>query len=185
MKKQYAAIWNQTKPYLRQAIRKDFVVHVQAAIKGMELLIQKEKADEHILLPAVILHDIGWARVPHKLQKGNNKQDQLKALKQHIKYAPALARKILKKNKYAPKDIKRIIDIIIAHKFQNPVGKEKRLLIDADNMADAFKKPFWSEVKAYHQTPRGLYNVRKKNVFYTKSAKQIFRRELNKRLKEI
>jgi len=62
---------------------------------------------------------------------------------------------------------------------------EKRLLIDADTLSDAFKEPFYEDCKAYKMKPKELYEFRKKNKFYTKSAREIFRKELEKRKKEI
>ena len=51
-------------------------------------------------------------------------------------------------------------------------------------MADAFKEQFYSDAQAYSSTPQGLYDYRKDNQFYTKTAKEIFDKELEQRKKE-
>ncbi len=183
--KKYNKIWKLAKPYLEKGKMKNFVLHTKGVVKAMELLLQKENGDIDILIPAAILHDVGWAKVPATLQKSNNKKKQIQAQKLHIKYAPKIVKKILSKTKYNEKQIKTIIEIIVAHKFKNPIKLDKRLLIDADNLSDVFKKQFYSDVESYNVTPEQNYNFRKNdNSFYTKTAKIIFDKELKKRKQE-
>jgi hypothetical protein len=78
-----------------------------------------------------------------------------------------------------------VIDIVAFHKFKNPKKLDKRLLIDADTLSDVFKKQFYSDIKAYKKTPEKLYDFRKDNQFYTKTAKIIFNKELKKEKKNL
>ncbi|GAI83941.1 unnamed protein product [marine sediment metagenome] len=107
-------------PYLRQEIKKDAVLHTQGVINAMELLLEKEKGDEDILIPTAILHDVGWAKVPVELQKSNNEADKLEASRLHLKHAPSIINKILTEVGYNRSQIEKVIDIVVAHKFQNP-----------------------------------------------------------------
>ncbi|MCK4539640.1 HD domain-containing protein [Candidatus Parcubacteria bacterium] len=183
--KKYNEIWELAKPYLEKGKMKNFVLHTKGVVKAMELLLQKESGDKDILIPAAILHDVGWAKVPAALQKSNNKKEKIQALKLHIEYAPKIVRKILSKTKYNKKQIKTIIEIIVAHKFKTPIRPDKRLLIDADNLSDVFKEQFYSDAESYNVTPEQNYNFRKNdNTFYTKTAKIIFEKELEKRKQE-
>ena len=183
--KKYNEIWELAKPYLEKGKMKDFILHTKGVAKAMELLLQKENGDNDILIPSAILHDVGWAKVPTVLQKSNNKKEKIQALKLHIEYAPKIVRKILSEIKYDEKQIKTIIEIIVAHKFKNPIRLDKRLLIDADNLSDIFKEQFYSDAKSYNVTPEQNYDFRKNdNTFYTKTAKIIFDKELKKRKQE-
>ena len=173
------------KPYLEKGVKKDFLLHTKGVVKAMELILEKEKADESILIPAAILHDIGWSKVPIKLQKSLDKKDKEKAMRLHIEYAPELIEKILTDLKYDKKDIKQIIEIVVSHKFKNPKNIEKRLLIDADTLSDIFKEQFYSDAKIYNCDLKKFYEIRSKNKFYTKTAENIFKKELEKRKKEI
>ncbi len=184
MKSKFKEIWKLAVPYLKKGKRKDSVVHTKGVIKAMEILLKQEKGDPDILIPAAILHDIGWSKVSVKLQMSNNKDEKIESLKLHIKHAPLLIKEILTKIGYNDSQIKKVISIVVSHKFQDPKNLDKRLLIDADTLSDAFKEQFWSDVKSYNNTPKGLYEFRKKNKFYTKIAKEIFNRELKERKRE-
>jgi len=184
MKGRFEKIWKLTVPYLRRGRRKDFVLHTKGVIKAMELLLKQEKGDKNILIPAAILHDVGWSKVPLNLQMSNIETEKMKALKLHLKYAPPIIEEILIKCGYNKNQIKKIIGIVLAHKFKNPRRLDKRLLIDVDTLSDAFKEQFSSDVKAYKTTAEELYNFRKNNKFYTKTARIIFNKELNERRKE-
>lgn len=171
MKLKFQKIYKLALPYLKQGKRKNFIVHTKGVIKAMELILKKEIGDENILIPAAILHDTGWAKVPIELQKSDNKNERLKAMQLHLKFAPFT--------------IKEIIDIVLSHKFKNPKNKNKRLLIDADALSDIFKEQFYSDAKAYKISPQKNLEIRKENKFYTKTAQEIFKKELKKREEEI
>jgi len=115
----------------------------------------------------------------------NKKPDQIKALKLHIKYALPIIKNILDEVGYSKNQIKKISEIVLAHKFKNPRNFDKRLFIDADALSDVFREQFYSDVKAYKTTPQKLYNFRKYNKFYTKKAEEILNKELEKRKREI
>ena len=138
-----------------------------------------------ILIPAAILHDIGWSKVSLELQLSKNKSKKHKALVEHIKQAPPIIRNILKNLGYDKRKIEQIIDIVVAHKLTDPTEKEKQMIIDADTLSDTYKDSFYSDTKSYGQTPMDTWKFRNKNTFYTKTAKNIFKKQLAKRLEEI
>lgn len=183
--KKYQKIYNSAVKYLAKGLKKNFVIHTQGVVKAMELILKKEKGDPDILIPAAILHDVGWAKVAEKYQITGNKADKLCGLKLHIELASAIIKKILEPLGYKASKIKEIIEIIKAHKFKKPKKLSKRLLIDADQLADSFKEQFYSDVKAYKSTPEKTYNFRiSDNNFYTKTAKDIFLKQMKQRKSE-
>ena len=184
MKEIYEQIWDLAMPYLREGVMKDFVLHTQGVVKAMELILQDEEGNEDILIPAAILHDIGWSKVPADLQKSKDDTDRKKALELHLEYASPIIEEVLTKVNYDQDQIQRVIEIVKAHKFQDPSEFEKQLLIDADAVADVFKEQFDSDVKSYETTPAKLYEFRKQNKFYTATARKIFNRELEERRRE-
>lgn len=186
MKQKYQNVWKLAIKYLRMGSEKDYVLHTKGVVKAMELILEKEKGNADILIPAAMLHDVGWAKVPKKYQCATDKKKQLRAMKLHIKYAPKIICEILKPLNYKTFQVNEIIDIVESHKFCKPKKLSKKLLIDADQLSDAFKEQFNSDVKAYHITAEKLYNFRKNgNVFYTKTAKNIFLELMDKRRKEM
>ena len=184
MKEKYNQIWELALPYLKAGVMKDFVLHTKGVISAMEIILQNEKSDENILIPAAILHDTGWSRVPAYLQRSKEPADKRKAMELHLEYAAPIISVVLTKLNYTPNQIQRIIEIVKAHKFQDPTELDKQLLIDADSTADAFKDQFYSDVKSYGTTPLQAYEYRKQNKFYTTSATKLFANELENRRKE-
>lgn len=185
MQEIYVEIFKKAKSFLKKGQKKDFFIHTKWVVKSAQILLKGQRGDESVLIPAAILHDVGWAKVPAKLQVANDKKSQQECLKLHLKYGALIAKAILIDLDYPKDKIKKIISIILAHKFQDPSDLNKRLLIDADNLSDVFKQPFYLDVKQYKTTTKQNYDVRKKNKFYTKTAKAIFAKQMTDRKKEI
>jgi HD superfamily phosphodiesterase len=185
MEDKFKKIWELAIPYLKSGKRKDFVLHTEGVIKAMQLLLEREKGEEEILIPAAILHDVGWSRVPLELQKSDDKEKKTEGLRLHLEYAAPIIKEILKKCGFEPNKIKKVIEIVLSHKFQEPKELDKQLLIDADTLSDVFKEQFYADAKEYRRTPEEMYNFRKNNRFYTETAKRIFNKELEKRKNEI
>lgn len=184
--RKYKKIWELATQYLKQGINKDFVLHTEGVVKAMEMILKKEEGDSSILIPAAILHDVGWAKVPKKYQRTNDKNKRIMAMRLHIKHAPEIIRTTLTSLNYKPSQINEIINIVVSHKFCKPRKLDKKLLIDADQLADAFKAQFYSDVKAYNSRPEKLYEFRiKNNEFYTETAKNIFSKLMKERREEI
>jgi len=185
--KKFQALWQEVEPILNKAKKKDFVLHTSFVVQAMEELIKHEGGESDILIPAAILHDIGWSAVPEKLQFAEDAEGSRKALVEHIKQAGPIIQRVLKKLHYDQKHIQEIIRVVASHKSIEPQEHEKhiRLLIDADTLSDTYKEAFYSDAKAYKKTPLELWKFRSKNVFYTKTATRIFQCELQERWDEI
>jgi len=185
MNKKHQEIWNCVKPLMKKVKKKDYVLHVKMVIRAMEEIIAGEGGNVDILIPAAILHDVGWSEVTEKLQLTDDKKLKHEAGVQHIRRAPLIIRRILGKLNYDQNTIERVIEIVVAHKFTDPEEKEKRLLIDADTLSDTYKESFYSDVESYNSTSEKTYKFRSKNIFYTKTAKKIFQKQLKARREEI
>jgi len=184
-KSKYKEIWELAKPYLKKATKKDMVIHTKGVIFAMTLLLKEEEGNKEILIPSAILHDVGFSKVPKVLQTSTDEKERKRSLELHLEYAPEIIEEILNKVGYNKDNINKIIEIVVAHKFQDPKELDKQLLIDADTLADLFKEQFYTNAKDYNKTPQEFYNIRKDNKFYTKTAKNIFDQELKNRAKEI
>jgi len=183
-------VWAGAAPLLRQGQRKDFVLHTQGVTRGMGIIASSETALARILLPAAILHDVGWSKVDSRLQMSDLPSEKELALRLHISYAPDIIASILCGTGYSSHEIDRIIDIVMAHKFQAPSETAKRLLIDADGLSDIFKPQFWSDVRSYRSGPLNLLAFRRQQKitaepFFTERAATIFAQEAQKREAEI
>jgi hypothetical protein len=185
LKPEFQKIWNEALPYLKGGLRKDFVLHTKGVVRAMGLLLESEEGDPHVLMPAAILHDTGWSRVPANLQKTRNQAESQKGMQLHLTLSIPIIERILKKECFDESRIQTIINIVLAHKFTKPEDMNQELLIDADTIADVFKDQFYSDCAAYNIIPEQLYEIRKKNRFFTDTAREIFRRKLSKRKIEL
>jgi HD superfamily phosphodiesterase len=180
--KKYQNIRELAVPYLKKGINKNLVVHTEGVVKAVRLILKKENGNPDILIPAAMLHDVGWANVPKKYQRAIHKADWQRGAKLHIELAPEVIKKILKAVNYKAFQVNEIIEIVKAHKFCKPRKLSKKILIDADQLSDSFKEQFYSDVKEYNLTPEKLYNFRMSdNNFYTKVAKDIFLEQMKQR----
>jgi len=179
------SIWEKVEPLLLSGKQKDYLLHSRIVERAMKEIISGEGGQSDILIPAAILHDVGWSEVLPDLQLAEDEANKHRALVEHIEKAPPIIRKILSELGYDKDIIQKIIDLVIAHKFTDPKEKDKQMLIDADTLSDTYKESFYSDVKSYNSTSRKNWEFRSKNTFYTKTAREIFEKQLNERLKEI
>lgn len=185
MDARYQPILEKALPYLRKGKKKDLVVHTQGVIYAMELLLKAEEGDPALLYPSAILHDVGWSAVPVDLQTTTDKQNARKGMELHLSESVPIVKKILRDLNYQQKEIQRISDIIVSHKYKRPRNINKQLLIDADTLSDIFKEQFYTDAKAYCVTVQRMLSIRSDNQFYTQTAKVIFMREYKSRQVEV
>jgi len=180
----YEKIWQLTTPYLKQGVMKDFVFHTQNVVKAMGMLLEGEGGDERILMPAAILHDVGFSKVDVMLQT-TTMENKREGQRQHLIFCKDIIQEILGKVGYNQKDIDRIIGIVEVHQFHKPEEKEKQMLIDADNLSDVMPGAMQADAISYKNTPENVFEIRTKNTYYSKTAQEIFKREMIERKKEL
>ena len=115
------------------------------------LLSQIPEADENIVLPAILIHDIGWSTVDEKenLEAISPDRDGSRAhlVIQHEKEGAKIARRILTEAGLPVRDISEICDIIDGHDSRKtPISLNDSLVKDAD--------------KIWRVTPHGIAVVR-------------------------
>lgn len=186
MNQKYRNVWDEVSKRLQGIGKKDYVLHSRMVTRAMEEIIRGEGGNPDLLIPAAMLHDIGWSNVPKYLQFAKIPKDKKEAEKQHLEKAPDVIQTILISFEYNQGLIDKIIHVVLNHKSKNPEeDKEIECIVDADNLSDTFKESFYSDVISYSSTPQKTYDFRSKNKFFTKTAKAIFKRHLKARLNEI
>ena len=112
-----ARIWELATPYLQT--RDNDVHSLYSYGIARQLLRRIPEADEHIVLPAIIMHDTGWSTVDEKdafqaiAPDRDGSYDW--AVYQHEKEGARIAREILTEINYDPADIDEICEIIDGH----------------------------------------------------------------------
>ncbi|MFH1276296.1 MAG: hypothetical protein ABIH82_04225 [Candidatus Woesearchaeota archaeon] len=108
MKQIYQKIWQLAKPYYEKGRVMD-LEHVSWMIKVAEDVCENELVDDTILMPLIILHDIGYSLCP-KVNPFN-----LDLRKAHMEKGAVEAEKILKSINYPQEKIKEIVYGVSVH----------------------------------------------------------------------
>jgi HD superfamily phosphodiesterase len=135
MRGSYADIFDLAMPYLDTRSND---VHTSISFQlALQLVSYYPEADKSVVLPAVILHDVGWKIIPEAEQLtafGPNMSNP--ALRRcHEQEGARIAGNILKKLNYDPKKSEEIIAIIDGHDSRvAPLSLNDKLVKDADKL---------------------------------------------------
>jgi hypothetical protein len=100
----YKTIWKQAKPYYQKGRPMD-IAHIEWMMEVANTIADKERLDKTLLLPLVILHDVGYSDLQDPANANYYDKDIRKA---HMEAGAHIAEKILTSIPY-PQDKKEII----------------------------------------------------------------------------
>jgi HD superfamily phosphodiesterase len=177
----YQRIYEHAKPYLRT--RKN-LIHTKIALGYVLELLKREKGKEDVVIPAVLLHDVGWKIIPEKLHLtafGPNPSNP-KLARVHEVEGAKIAGIILEKLHYPPKKVKEICQIIRGHDSRKrPLSQNDRMVKDADKLTRYSQKGMAIDLDRFH-IPRREYLVFLEAIiddwFLTPTGKGIARKEI-------
>lgn len=139
-------MWHDALPYLD--VRNNDEHTIIAYNIAKMLLREIPEADESVVLPAILLHDVGWKRVPSELLLdaiGRN-PTRLDLVRDHELYGVEIAREILEKHRPEGVDIQAVLDIIDGHDTTK----------HAKSINDAVVK---DADKGWRSTPHGMRTI--------------------------
>ncbi|MDP6178938.1 MAG: HD domain-containing protein [Desulfatiglandales bacterium] len=186
MKAIFKEIWELAKPYLDT---RQNLIHTEISTALAYKLLEKEGGDEDIVIPAIILHDVGWIRVPENLQLKafGPKASSPEINRVHELEGAKIAKEILGKVGYDAGCIKVIIEIIEGHDSRGKGHSlNDKIVKDADKLWRYSKKALHINMKRFeHNREKSLDRIRSnlEKWFLTNSAKAIARQELMEREK--
>lgn len=184
IKKIYEKILELAKPYLDT--RKNDI-HTEISTQYAYLLLEKEKGDEEIVIPAIILHDVGWKKVPEELhlKAFGPKASMPEVRRVHEVEGVKIAREILEKVNYDQEKIKEILKIIEGHDSRKePISLNDKLVKDADKLWRYSKEGFQINQKRYEHTFKQYMERLRLNLnkwFLTESGKELAEQEVQNR----
>jgi len=110
------------------------VPHFYTAAFYMKVLIKNEGGSPKVLLPAIYLHDIGYAGL---LSKGYTYNDNQKVKKDHMIIGADISKQILNEvGSFTDDEISQIIRLISIHDNLAEIkGHEAQLVFEADSLA--------------------------------------------------
>jgi hypothetical protein len=104
----YFKIWELAQPYYEQGRPMD-IAHIKWMMRDAFLVCQMEKIDDSLLLPLVILHDVGYAKVP------KDNPFNLDLRKAHMEEGAKIAKEILEKVDYPKDKVEKIVYYVSVH----------------------------------------------------------------------
>ncbi|MBM4278941.1 MAG: HD domain-containing protein [Deltaproteobacteria bacterium] len=184
MKPIHQEIFEKAKPCLRT--RKN-LIHTRIALRYALELLQSEQGDEDIVIPAVLLHDVGWKTIPEELHLtafGPNPSNP-KLTKVHEIEGAKMAEAILSKHQYPPKKIKEICQIIRGHDTRKrAISVNDHIVKDADKLWRYSRKGIAIDLGRFHVKPVPYLDYLEKVInqwFLTSTAREIAKKEIKKR----
>lgn len=139
-------LWEAAKPYLD--VRNNDEHTIVAYGLARALIAQTPGADASVILPAVVLHDVGWKRVPEELLllAIGRRPTRPDLVRDHEVYGVEIARGILETLRPEGVDIDAVLDIIDGHDTVK----------HAKNLNDAVMK---DADKGWRTTPHGMRTI--------------------------
>ena len=122
------------------------LIHMEVSEAFAVRLLETEHGDTTVVLPAIILHDVGWKMVPENLhlQAFGPKAKDMETNRIHEVEGARIARDILESLDFPSSLVDEIVEIILGHDSRkSPLSLNDAIVKDADKLwrfsAEAFK----------------------------------------------
>lgn len=181
MKDAYLKIYRAAQPYL-DTRQND--LHTRISYSFALKLLEVEGGDEGVILPAILLHDVGWKMIPehlHLLAFGPGTYDK-ELNRVHELEGAKKAREILQSLDYAPEMIEEVATIISGHDSRTEaLSLNDAIVKDADKL--------WRYSKEAREVDCSRFNVDRQTHwewlgrqiegwFFTQTAVKLAREQL-------
>jgi HD superfamily phosphodiesterase len=179
--------------------KRDDSGHAVTSLKYARKLVKLENGNEDVIIPAIILHDVGWSQLAKERRMLIFDNDASKEVKrevqlEHQNEGVKLADEILRKVEYPEEMIKEILEIISGHDTREGfISQNEGLVRDADKLwrtsregfaaAESRRKAgdnprdevFWKKIEE---------DLHKPGYFYSKTAYQMASADYKLRFQE-
>ena len=187
LEESYEKIQELARPYLNT--RKNDI-HTDISTRFAYLLLELEGGTEEVVIPAILLHDVGWKMVPEDIQlKAFGPKASLPEWNRvHEVEGAGIAGEIFKKVGYDQEKVKEIVHIIEGHDSRKEAFSLNDAIVkDADKLWRYSKEALEINSDRFQLSlEEGIERLRR-NIepwFLTDSAKRMAREEIEKRLQE-
>ena len=183
----YQKIYKRAKPFLRT--RKN-VIHTKIVLQYAFKLLKEERGDDKIVIPGVLLHDVGWKAVPEPLQLTafGPKACNPRWVKVHELEGAKIARNILEQLHYSPKNTKEICDIVRGHDSRKrAVSLNDRIVKDSDKLFRHSRIGVSIDSDRFRMTKKAYIRYLEGKIdqwFFLPASRKLAREELKRRKKE-
>jgi hypothetical protein len=190
MKEIFKKIWELALPYQD---KRDDPGHAEVTLRYARELVAIEKGDEDIVIPAIILHDVGYSQLPKErrismFSPETRNEDRMAIVFEHQIESIKLASKILRQVNYPAEMNDEILEIISQHDTRKGfISKNEGLVRDADKLWRTSKEG--TEVSEVREKARegDRFNrieagIKKPDYFYSETARQMALAEVKTRM---
>ena len=180
----FQCIMDKAKAYCRDQTD---VAHMASALELAKRLISAEGGSEAIIIPATIMHDIGWHCFSHEeeLKARGPGVLNIELNRKHELEGAALADRILSDIAYPERDKQHIVDIIGGHDNRpQPISHEDMIVKDADRLSRYAPDTFPLFCRKFGKTEDEFVAFLRSRIekwLFTKTAKWLAREYLLKR----
>ena len=184
----YQEIFERAKPYLRT--RKN-LIHTRISLRYAIQLLKIEGGDEEVVIPALLLHDVGWKIVPEELQLTafGPTLTNPRLRRVHEMEGARIAREILETLHYPPEKVKKICRIIQGHDSrERSISLSDRIVKDSDKLWRFSRKGLSIETNRFHMSAAQWLNHLEGNIekwFYLRASSRLATEELARRREEM
>jgi len=180
-------LYNRAEPLLQTRLN---TLHTRIACHFAGILLEKEGGDAAIVIPAILLHDLGWFLIPEEDQIGafgpKVKKPRLQRL--HETEGAKLARGILEELGHPEDRIREIEKIIDGHDTRtDSLGINDSVVKDADKLWRYTFEGFTIDYKRFNHSPEENLNWLIESIpgwFFTETSVRLAHEEANMRRTE-
>jgi len=184
----YERIFAEARPLLQTRHNE---IHTRVCYRFALRLLREEGGDADVVVPGVLLHDVGWSRVPEHLQltafgpRATN--GELRDV--HEREGAAMARGILTRLGY-PEDKADLIAQIISRHDSRPDAEtlEEQIVKDADKLWRFSREGLAIDAERFGEVPAhwlSRIEGRLESWFLTAAGKRLAREEASERRREL
>jgi hypothetical protein len=179
-------IFRLVKPYLQT---RNNELHTRNAIEFAFRLLKIYKAERDVIIPAIILHDAGWSKVPEEIiKKTRRPRPDKDLLRIHEEESLKIARNILEKVSYDAIRTAEILEIIDGHDSRDEaLSVNDQIVKDADKLT-RYAVNFWFLARRVPVTLEEFAKSLEQLIepwFFLQDSKEMARIELSLRLTEM
>jgi hypothetical protein len=192
MKEIFNKIWELALPYQD---KRDDSGHAEIALKYATELVNLEKGNEDVVIPAIMLHDVGYSQLPKErrltvFNMGARDEDRRAVVFEHQIESVKLAVKLLRKVNYPDDLTDEILEVISQHDTRDGfISKNEGLVRDADKLwrtsregiAAAETRAKAREAERFKNMEEG---IKRPKYFYSETAKQMALADVKLRMQE-
>lgn len=138
--------------------------HAEIVTKYAYKLSKINKTNDDVVIPAAILHDVGWSQLPKEerfliYNKNNSPELRFKVRYKHQSGGVKLVKKLLEKVNYPVEHVEQILDTISEHDTRKDCKtKEEDVVRDADKLSRVSKNGFFDDCRLSNITSEYYYD---------------------------